>query len=534
MAKRLLAFFTLIMLAVCMSSCASDEAKSTQGNAQNSDDSSYTSSMSADSDVLKLCIFEVDSLNPLATQNEGNLDVLRLMFDGLFSVSDSFTPEYDLCESYSISEDGLNYAFQIRSGVTFHNGTSLTASDVDASFRLITEAKSPYLARFDNVDSTSASGMTWYVTLNSPVINFPALLDFPIMPEEDAHTENNITDITYVPNGTGLYKVIDYKETKELTLMANESHYSGKYPNIKEIKITFVSDSATAISMFENLYVDILPESAANLDEYTPKRDLTKSITYPKNKFTFLGINNQNPLLLSAATRQAISLCIDKNTIVNETKTRIAIPADIPLNPYYAYYNPENITFPYDTAQANKLLTKDGFYDSDSDGILEKDIYGETHTLSLDILVNSENTSRIKIAENIKASMEKAGFKVTVTSVDFETYANRINARDYDLFVGSINIAQNNDISFMLQTDRNMFGISIEKIDMYLNQLKVLSNTATISDVYAELCNTLAENMPISGIYYDSGLLLCDKKIKGNIKPAESNVFINIDEWYIG
>ena len=129
--------------------------------------------------------------------------------------------------------------------------------------------------------------------------------------------------------------------------------------------------------------------------------------------------------------------------------------------------------------------------------------------------------------------MEKAGFKVNVTSVDFETYTNRIAAKDYDLFIGSINISQNNDISFMLQTDKNMFGISNEQLDMYLNQLTVLSNTTTISDIYSSLCTALAENMSVAGIYYDSGLLLCDKKIKGNIKPAESKVVMNIDEWYI-
>ena len=533
MAKRLLAIFMAIFFVVCVSSCVSDNAQSTQGDSSESETSPGTEFVTDDG-VLKLCMFEVDSLNPLSTQNEGNLDVLRLMFDGLFTVKDNFTVENNICETYSISEDGLDYAFQIRNNIKFHDDSPLTADDVDASFKLITESQNPYSTRFANVEATSSDGMTWYVTLNTPVINFPALLDFPIMPARDAHMENNITDINYVPIGTGLYNVIDYKETKELYLTANENHFSGKRPKIDNIKITFVSDREAAISMFENLYVDILPESAANLDEYTPKRDFTKSITYPKNKITFLGINNQNPLLLSAATRQAISLCIDKNTMVNETKTRIAVPADIPINPYFCYYDAENVTFPFDTVQANELLIGDGFKDNNGDGILEKTIYEESHELILDILVNSENSSRLKIAEAIKTSMEKAGFKVTVTSVDFETYKEQINSKNYDLFVGSINISQNNDLSFMLKTDRNIFGISNEQIDIYLKQLTVLSNTTTISDIYSSLCTSLAENMPVAGIYYDSGLLLCDKKIKGNIKPAESNVFMNIEEWYIG
>lgn len=531
MAKRFSAFFLAIVLAVCVSSCASG------GNSSSEEDTSNGYAQNEApirGGVLNLCMFEVDSLNPLSTQNESNLDVLRLMFDGLFSVASDFSVENNLCESYTVSEDGLSYSFLIKSNIYFHDGTLLTANDVDASFKLIYTAQSPYLSRFASiVAGTSAYGMTWNVTLNEPVISFPALLDFPIVPAKDAHLDNKITNISYTPNGTGLYKVSDYKETKELSLTINENHFSGKNPHIPDIKIIFVSDRDAAISMFENLYVDILPESVINFDEYTPKRDLTKSITYPKNKITFLGINNQKPVLLSPLAKQAISMCIDKNTIVNNTKTRIATPADIPVNPHFYFYNKEEKSVIYDTAKAHATLLEDGFYDSDGNGILEKDIYGEAHTLAVDILVNSENAQRVKIAETIKAALEKAGFYVTLTVVDFNTYSSRIASQSYDLFVGSINISQNNDLSFMLQTDKNMFGISNERLDLCLTQLKVMSNTASILSVYADMCTVLAESMPVAAIYYDNGLLLCDKKIRGNISPAESNLFINIHEWFI-
>lgn len=532
MAKRLTAIFLALALAICMSSCAYEK------NGDNSENP-YDSEVSEKNEtpinggVLNLCIFEVDSLNPLTTQNESNLDTLRLMFDGLFTVNRDFSVTNNLCESYTVSEDGLSYSFKIKDGITFHDGTPLKAADVDASFKLIEKANSPYFSRFKNVSSSSASAMTWNVKMSSAVINFPALLDFPVLPEKDAHLENNIMDISYIPCGTGIYKATQYKETKELILKATEGHFSGKYPHIPEIKITFVGDREAAISMFENLHADVLPESVANLDEYTPKRDLIKSITYPKNKLTFLGINNQKPILLSPLVRKAISMCIDKNTIVNNTKTRIATPADIPLNPHFCYYNKDISAIPFDEARANSCIAEDGFSDIDSDGTLEKDIYGELHSLKVSILVNSENTQRIKIAETVKSSLEKAGFKASLDIVDFDTYSSRIASKNYDLFIGSMNISQNNDLSFLLQTDANMFGISIERIDSLLNQMKVASNSSLISDSYANLCSVLSENVPLAGIYYDNGILLCDKKIKGAINPAESNVFANICEWYI-
>ena len=532
MAKRILSLVLTLMIVICMSSCVHNT--NSAGNEvlteteKKEDRENYVRG-----GILNLCIFEVDSINPLLTKNQSNLDVLSLMFDGLFKVFDDYSLENSLCESFSVSEDGLNYSFNIRTGVKFHDGSELSAKDVNASFEFMMEEDGPYSKRFDKVESTSAEGMVWNVKLSSKIVNFPALLDFPIIPSYDAKANTTISDISYIPNGTGIYKVESYKTTKELHLVINENHFSGKYPNIPDIKISFVKDKSTAISMFENLYVDALGESVANPDEYTPKRKNIKMILYPKNTFTFLGINNQNPILLNSLTRRAISLSIDKKALADESKTRVSIPADVPVNPHFVYYGDMIEKIAYDKETAKTLLADDGFYDSDGDGVLEKEMYGESHVAKLDILVNSENETRINIAEKIKAFLADIGIDSDVVAVDFDTYTEKINAKDYDLFVGSINISQNNDLSFMFETDKNMFGFSSQRVDLCLNQLGVLSNNDVIKNVYADLCQYFTEDMPIVSLYFDNGILLCNNKIKGNINPAQSNVFINIEEWYI-
>lgn len=532
MAKRLFTAFFAIFIAFCLSSCGYMSNSNPSSN-QTASKKSKPLSSSDSGNILNLCMFEVDSLNPLNTQNEANLDVLGLIFDGLFTVKSDFSAENNLCQSYTLSEDGLTYSFVIKDGIKFHDGSYLDAEDVDASFKLILTAQSPYCHRFTSVAESTASSMTWKVTLEEPIINFPSLLDFPIIPKEDAHTENTIKDIAYIPNGTGLYKVSAYKATKELMLTSVENHFSGNVPKISNIKVLFVKDKAAATSMFDNLYIDILPESIANFDEYTPKRELLKKAVYPKNEFTFLGINNQKTILLTSSARRAISMCIDKASIINNTKTKIATPSDIPINPNFVYTSKEITAIPYDITAARSLLLSDGFYDADGDGFLEKNIYDEVYSLTLNILVNSENAERFKTAETIKSAMEKAGFKVTITTVDYETYSKRIANKEYDLFIGSLNLSQNYDLSFMLRTDGNMFGFSNTRADLCLSQLKVLSNTASISGVYNDLCYVLAEEMPIAGIYFDNGIIMYSDKIKGEVKPAESDIFINIHEWYI-
>ena len=177
MAKRILSLILALMIVICMSSCVR--------NTNSNDDEFLTETENNENrtgqvkgGILNLCIFEVDSINPLLTKNQSNLDVLRLMFDGLFDVLDDYSLKNSLCESFSVSEDGLSYSFAIRKGVKFHDGTELSAKDVNASFEFMIESGGPYSKRFDKVETTSADEMVWKVKLSSKVANFPDLIQY--------------------------------------------------------------------------------------------------------------------------------------------------------------------------------------------------------------------------------------------------------------------------------------------------------------------------------------------------------------------
>lgn len=541
MAKRILSMILLIFVLFTISSCKpAEKIKEPPQDDSAETPVSETNEIPVSGGTLNLCLFEVDTLNPLLTKNEGNLDVLSLMYDSLFTVSDDSSIKNSLCESYEATNGGLNYAFKIRDGVKFHDGTALTASDVDASFKLIIDSQSPHCVKFLKVSETHADYMTWHVTLSEPIINFPALLDFPIIKRADAARiyptakapGEFIFDISSIPVGTGLYKLSEYKISKILLLNVSEEHFSGKSPYIPNIKIYITSDKEAAVSMFENLAIDVLPKAAANLGEYTPKRKL-KTIHYPTNKFTFLGVNNQSPLLISPNVRRAISMCIDINSISGSTQPTTIERADIPINPGSYLYNKDLVPVLYDIKEAQKLLKKDGFTDPDENGILEKQIYGEHYNLSLDVLVNSENTIRSKIINTIKPALEQAGFSINITTLNYDAYVSRIESGNYDLFVGGLDISPNFDLSFMLETEKNAYGIANEKIDLCLNQLRLLSNPDAFVPVYADICTELSETMPIIGLYFENGDMLCDDDLKGNIKPTQNNTFANIEEWFL-
>lgn len=487
-----------------------------------------------DGGTLKLCLFETDTLNPLVSQNSENIKTLSLIYDSLFSVNQDFSYEPNLCESYTISPDGLIYRFTVRSGVTFHDGTRLSAADVDFSFRLLRESESPYLAKLSDIKSHSARSSEWVVELKRPVANFPALLDFPIISERSASSvKQAIQNKTeYIPNGTGLYKVQSYQKNKELFLTKNELYYRGTATHIGNILMYLVNDKNTAITMFENARVDFLSSGVINPQEYTPKRSAT-SVDYTANRFTFLALQNQNPCLNTASTRSALAMAMNRETMVNELLSGRAIACDIPINPSSWLYDNDQPDLTYAPEQARQMLTADGWADADNDGILERNTEHGTEKLELTLLVNQENTLRTKLASQIKQWLENIGVRITLQAVSFQEYNRRLNHKQFDLAVCELDFFDNCDLKFLLETGYNFCGIANEELDHLMKEADKSNNAAEIQTIYVQMCKILREQMPIAGLYFSNASVIFDDSLKGNIAPSESNLFLNIPEWFM-
>lgn len=523
-------FFVLLLSALflfCATACSNpqNEKNPTPGELTEYENTNETPK---DGGVLRLALIGAQTLNPILAENENNLYVLKLIYDGLFRTTPTDLTEPVLCESYSISPDGLSYELTLKSGVSFHDGSLLTAADADATLSLLLASEGIYQNRLSCIASHHSRDMTLYITLKYPVINFTALLDFPILPAESVSTPA----VKFVPNGTGRYKVQSYKQNKELYLSVNENYHMAFTPHIPAITVYLLRDAATAVSMLENLQIDLLPSQAINLDEYTPKRSLA-SAEFSGGSFTFIGMNNQHPAFLSANTRNAVKLCINQQAIMDACTILYADVAELPVHANSFWYNSELPAPAYNPENARNYLLDDGWSDTDGDGVPDKLVYGEKTDLSVTVLVNEENQTRKKIAEQVCRNLRDIGFVATLQAVPFETYREKISTRAYDIFVGEVSFSANYDLSFLLKTDQNYFGFSSERADQSLNALPLLESTSQKQQLFYELMDAVQSEVPFVGVYFENHVMVFDKRLSGAILPAASDLFYSIDKWFL-
>lgn len=478
--------------------------------------------------TLRLAMAGASSLNPVLAENEHNAQMMNLIYDGLFRRGAHEEIESVLCSQYSVSEDGLRYEFTIRDGIGFHDGDPLSAYDVEATIYMILSSEGLYKSQLSAISACSSSGNTLYLTLHHPVINLPALLDFPVMSDEDIQSYDALT---YVPNGTGRYKVQSYKKSKELHLSVNENYFREFSPYIENVTVHLVKNTDAAVAMLENMQIDALTSYALNLYEYTPKRNLS-SVEYTSGKFTFVGINNQKPALLSAKTRQALEAAVDRKDLMTGSAGAYAQVTRMPV-PETSIWNHDitELETP-DVQRVKTMLAEDGWNDIDANGVPDKDVYGEMVSLAPGILVNEDNPARVKLAEQISKAWNGAGIPSYVSAVPYDVYQARIASGEYDVFVGNISLSENYDLSFLLKTNANVLGLSNEAIDRLLDVLAV-SGEEHKKAQFHELCNVLQEEMPLIGLYFENDVLVFDMAVRGDIKPSGTDVFYNVEKWFL-
>ncbi len=478
--------------------------------------------------TLRLALAGVSELNPLLAENDNNLSVFKLVYDSLFQRTPAEVTEPVLCENYTVSADGLLYEFTLKSGIGFHNGDSLTAADVEATLGMIFSTENHYRERLNMISSFHSYGQVLSVTLQYPVANFVALLDFPVLSDEDVSAYDALT---YVPNGTGRFKVQSYKKSKELYLSVNENYFREFSPYIENVSVMLLKDNAAAVSMLENLQIDVLTSDVVNLNEYTPKRNLA-SVEYAGGRFTFIGINNQKPAFLSALTRTALSGALSRKALVTSAAVSYAAVADVPV-PSGSFWNSSGVPDALESAQVKTRLIEDGWRNVDTSNLPEKEVYGELVTLQPEILVNSDNPTRVKLAEQVKTMWNAAGIQAYVTALPFAEYRARVEAMDYDVFVGGVSVLENYDLSFLLRTNANFCGVSNERIDLLLSDISLCGKDIESQRLFYELCELLKSEMPLIGLYFENDVLIFDSRVRGEISPSGSDVFYGFEFWFL-
>lgn len=476
----------------------------------------------ASSGSITLYSLKDDTLCPILTDNEANRQMLGIVYESLVSLENNMEAKAKLAKSWTVSEDGLIWTFELRNDVKWHNGDSLKAEDVVYTINQIKQAEqSSYFYNVKRIAEVSESGDKVVMTLSEPCPTFVNLMTFPVIKKGDDEIDRN----SFSPCGTGAYVFSGGNSGNIYTLKRNKNWWGGK-AKLDEIKVKLLPDSETVAYSFSSGDIDVA-NSEWGQSNLSGGADM-RTTSCPLAVYDFIGVNHNNGVLKNKEVRKAISLAVKREKIINDIFAGNAVKANSPLRENW-FMSGDKEDYEVDNTEAENLLLKNGW--KKDNGVYSRKTEDGRQTLDFEIIVNQENSSRVNIAESIKSDLDTIGMSVKVIPLSFEDYENRIATGDYQLFVGSTMISEEIDLSFLLGSG-NMFAFEDEKMNEILFDIKHSANKETLVENYGKLKKRFISQVPIIGICFENFCMLYSKKVEGELSPTPANIYSGIHNLY--
>lgn len=522
--KRKFAFLlALVMifslaLSACSGTPSSDETPPTGSGSP-----SASGSNAGRTDLNWQLFYEPTTLDPTYSPNAYDYDIIYQIFDTLFELDEGGYEDlrYSLCTSYEMNDEATEYILQIREGVKFHNGETLTAEDVAFTINRLTTSPTTS-SRFTMIGRAEVTGdYTVTVYMATPCSRLPQLLTAcptgivcksAIEEYGDASPE--------VAIGTGAYQVAEWTPGQGIKLEAFEEYWDGA-PAIKTVNYYVMSDVTAIRVRYEAGELDrIYAQGAEDMEEFGSNPANTAH-QYTLSSTTNLCFNTTRSVLSNPKIRQAISHAINQEDLVmlvtgglwKVSNSFVPAAAQGATDDVPEYeYNPE---------LAKQLLDEAGYN-------------GEP----IKLMFYSNSAASSGVATVIQAYLNAVGINVEMDGAETAAVTQRVADRDFDMTLLELTFSLPYSVvtyNSLFHSDGyyNVFGWKNEEIDQIIEDVYVTVDTEQMNNMLQQVNIATLEECLYVPLYCGGGTYFTPSDLNLNTinEPATANIKIRYFTW---
>jgi oligopeptide transport system substrate-binding protein len=476
-------------------------------------------------DTLRLFSIGPLTLDPAISQEMTSHIYVLQIFSGLVSFDAEMNLVPDIAESWEISEDGRIYTFHLRRGVKFHDGREVKAQDFKYSWERAADpgteslTAATYLGDIVGVkqklagETEEINGVeviddyTLKVTIDAPKAYFLAKLSYPVAFVVDQDNVSAGKEWWRSPNGTGPFKLKEWREDEFIVLERNELYYREK---ARVSHILFKLWSGVPMSMYEKGEIDITYVSIHDLERVTdPTSPLSPELMIaPELSVSYIGFNTAAPPFDDVKVRQAFSLAVDKEGIISQRLKGAVTLAEGILPRGLPGYNQELQGLGYDPEKARELIAESSYRSVANLPPLVFTVPGEGNTLS--------GTLRAIICQ----WKRNLGVEITVRQLESKAYYYRLKEEKDNLFdfgwMADYPDPQNFlEVLFHSAAENNIGKYYNPQVDALLEQAAVEQDEERRLSLYQQAEQLIIEDAAVLPLWFGQSYLLVKPYVKG-------------------
>ena len=453
-----------------------------------------------------------------------------------------------LAESWSVSDDGLEYTFNLRKGVKFQTTENFTpsrdfnAEDVVFSFKRQLDKENPYhmisggtYEYFNGMsmpdllkDIVAVDDYTVKFMLNRPEAPMIANLamDFAsIMSAEyaDQMLKAGTPDmVDQAPVGTGPFQLVAYQKDAVIRYKAHPDYWAGK-AKIDDLIFAITPDASVRYEKLKAGECHVMPyPNPADIESMKGNSDLVVMEQEGLN-VGYLAYNTQVAPFDKVEVRKALNMAIDKQAIIDAVFQGADKIAKNPIPPTIWSYNEATVDDPYDPEAAKKMLADAGVTD------LKMEIWAMP-------VQRPYNPNARRMAELMQADLAKIGVEVEIVSFEWGEYLKRSKDRKGAVLLGwtGDNGDPDNFLAVLLGCDAvggsNRAQWCYQPFEDLIQKAKIVSDPAERTKLYEQAQIVFKEQAPWDTIAHSVVFKPIRKEVKDfKIDPFGGHIFYGVD-----
>ena len=491
---------------------------------------------------------DMQGVNELTTQSTAVMNAL--LYHGWFRVLMDERPDYQdgppsfepqLAESYEFSDDRLALTFHMRDYIQWSDGVPVTAEDVRWTWQGqvhpevawgFAEAKK-WITDVEVVDphtvtfhfSKAYSGQLQDAVLG---VILPKHA-WSRLPFEEWRQNSEWFRDNLVVNGP--FTLESWEPQQRFVIRRNENYYEPGLPKVDRIVFQLVPEENSRLALLRSKQahmMEFIHPADAGLIEADP--DLRLLMHIPRF-FFFLQWNVSRPLFADKRVRQALTMGIDRQEVVDSIYYGYASIGHSVFPSNHWAHNEDLEPWPYDPGRAREMLAEMGWVDTDGDGIVDRD--GEP--FSFELITNSESQIRIDLVVMLQEHLKRIGVDARIRAMEFNALLGPLSEHDFDVVMGGLAIDTSLNTEYFYHStgidgSYNWGMYSNPEMDRLIEEANSYIDPLEAKYLYDQLQEMLHEELPMTFLYEQRRLSATQKKLQG-VEPNHVSSFYKMLNW---
>lgn len=513
-----------VLLALSLLACGGGGQRAPGGNGQEA------GARPGEAAGRKLLVFgrggDSVSLDP-AHENDGeSFLVCDMIYDTLVRFRPGTTEiEPALAESWEVAADGLTYTFRLRTGVTFHDGSPLTADAVLFSLERQRDPAHPMHGvggawkYWSNMGMSKvvaavekAGDATVVIRLQAPNAPFLSILTMPFCSiVHPASAEKWGEDFGRHPVGTGAFSFASWEPNQKIVLERNASYWGGA-PPLDGIIYRVIPEPNTRLLELQGGQIHGCDNPSPFQVTAVRGQAAIQVVTRPGMNVGYLAMNTQKKPFDDLRVRQAVAHAVDKKALIDRLYEGMGVPAKNPFPDTVWGYADDVEDYVLDPARSKALLAEAG--------------YPQGLDATLWAMPNPRPymPSPSKVAESLIADLAAAGIRAKMVTYDWATYLAKVEEGEHDMALlgWSADYADPDNFLYPLlskeATEKPATNIAFWRDDAYselVAKAKVTLERPAREELYRKAQHLFHEQAPWVPLAHSQQIVLLSSQVSG-------------------